>query len=434
MTEITKNKFFYGWIIVGISTLALLVSNGLSIGGIPVFSEWVRNDFVASGAMAADKAQSIVANFGVFTFLTAGLTAPFAGYLIQKFPLKNLMLIGCVILGSALILHSQATEVWMIYLSRVMMGAALGLVGVLINTVLVSNWFVKKRGVALGILLCGTSFGGVVIPLLATPLIKNFGWRWAMIGVSLLIWVVLIPAIIFLVKPRPADLGLNPDNASAEEMTAENAASVVQNAESKGGMTLTEALKTPVFWVFAFAAALVFYPLFVTTQQFILYLRTDKIGMSPEAAAGAISLMSGLSIAGKFGFGYLSDKLSPTFVMLLCCLIMFIGTLFFLSFSASVVLFFVIPFGLGYGGTFVLLQRLIADYFGSREYPKILGFVTVIETIGAAIGGRITGLVADANGGDYTQAFLLVVVATGAALVLTLLLNFMVRKQTLATA
>ena len=152
-----------------------------------------------------------------------------------------------------------------------------------------------------------------------------------------------------------------------------------------------------------------------------------------SAAAGMISIMSGLSIAGKFGFGYLSDKISPTLVMLLCCLTMFIGTLFFLSFSASVVLFFVVPFGLGYGGTFVLLQRLIADFFGPRDYAKILGFVTVIETIGAAIGGRITGLVADSNGGDYTQAFYLVTGATAVALVCTVLLNFMFKKQSWST-
>lgn len=430
MTENTKQKFFYGWIIVVIATFSLLVSNGLSVGGIPVFSEWIRNDFISAGVIAAENAQTIVANFGVFTFLTAGLTAPFAGYFIQKYPIKKLMLLGCFVMGIALLLHSQATQVWMIYAARVMMGASLGFVGVLINTVLVSNWFIKKRGTALGIVLCGTSFGGVVIPLLATPMIKNFGWRWGMIGVSLLIWVILIPAIIFLVKEKPGELGLFPDN----EDRGINPDEFKNTAPTQlPGLSLGEALKTPIFWIFAFAAALVFYPLFVTTQQLILYLRTEKIGLSPEAAAGMISLMSGLSILGKFGFGFLSDKLSPTLVMLLCCLTMFIGTLFFLSFSASVVLFFIIPFGLGYGGTFVLLQRLIADFFGPRNYAKILGCVTVIETIGAAIGGRITGAVADANGGDYTQAFYLVVGATAVALVCTVLLNLMFKKQAWST-
>lgn len=421
-----KSRFFYGWVIVAISTFSLLVSNGLSISGIPVFSEWIRNEFIASGAVAADRAQSVVANFGVFTFLTAGLTAPIAGYFIQKFPIKRLMLLGCVIMGFALVLHSQATQVWMIYLARVMMGASLGFIGVLINTILVSNWFVRKRGLAMGIVLCGTSFGGMVVPLLATPLINSYGWRTAMALVSLLVWLVLIPAIIFLVKPKPGDIGLSPDN----DTDASDQPEVAKvTSEELPGLTLSQALKTPIFWVFAFAAALVFYPLFVSTQQLILYLRTDKIGMSPAAAAGMISLMSAMSIVGKFAFGFLSDKVKPTLVMLLCCLTMFIGTLFFLSFSAELVLLFVVPFGLGYGGTFVLLQRLIADFFGPRDYAKILGFVTVIETIGAAIGGRVTGAVADANGGDYAQAFLLVTVVTGSALVCTILLNLLHKKE-----
>jgi sugar phosphate permease len=241
---------------------------------------------------------------------------------------------------------------------------------------------------------------------------------------------LLVPAIIFLVKPKPSEMGLHPDNDASNET---NPLTVKGGAELPG-MTLGKALKTPIFWIFAFAAALVFYPLFVSTQQLILYLRTEKIGMSVEAAAGMISLMSFLSILGKFGFGWLSDKLSPTLVMLLCCLAMFIGTLFFLSFSASVVLFFVIPFGLGYGGTFVLLQRLIADFFGPKDYAKILGFVTVVETIGASIGGRLTGAIADSNGGDYTQAFQMVTWATLVAVICCVLLHLMFKKPTWKTA
>nr|HMS43591.1 MFS transporter [Pyrinomonadaceae bacterium] len=385
MTERNKNKIFYGWIIVAISTLALVVSNGLSIGGIPVFSEWIRNDFIASGAIPAERAQTIVSNFGVFTFLVAGLTAPFAGYFIQKYNLKTLMLIGCVILGGGLLIHSQATTVEMIYAVRILFGIALGFVGVLINTVLVSNWFRRKRGTALGIVLTGTSIGGMLIPLIATPLILKFNWRVAMICVSLLIWLILIPAIIFLVKTKPQDIGLFPDGDESEPLET------FVGGNNQTGLSLFEAMKTPLFWVFALCAALIFYPLFVSTQQLILYIRTPKIGVSPETAGLIQALLSFLSIGGKFLFGFMSDKISPTRVMLICCSVMFLGTLVLLNFSASTVLLFVIPFGFGYGGTFVLLQRLVADYFGSEDYPKILGAITVIETNGAAIGGRITG-------------------------------------------
>lgn len=423
MSEITKNKFYYGWLIVAIATLSLVVSNGLAIGGIPVFTEWIRNDFINSGAIPADKAQTIVANFGVFTFLVAGITAPFAGYFIQKFDIKKLMLIGSVILGGGLLIHSQATTVGMVYTARILFGIALGFVGVLINTVLVSNWFRRRRGTALGIVLTGTSIGGMLIPLIATPIILKYNWRVAMIGVSLLIWLILIPAIIFLVKTKPSDIGLFPDGDEIEPPET------FVGGNNQTGLSLFEAMKTPLFWVFAFCAALIFYPLFVSTQQLILYIRTPKIGVSPEMAGLIQALLSFLSIGGKFLFGLMSDKISPTRVMLICCSVMFLATLVLLNFSAATVLLFVIPFGFGYGGTFVLLQRLVADYFGSKDYPKILGAITVIETIGAAIGGRITGAVADADGGDYTRAFYYVIAATGIALILTIALNFMVKSK-----
>src|SRR5215217_515009 len=96
----TKPHFFYGWIIVGVAMLALVVSNGLSIGGIPVFYKSIREDFVSTGAVAADQAESFIAFGASLTFLFSGLVSPFAGWLIQRFPLKNVMLAGCTLLGA----------------------------------------------------------------------------------------------------------------------------------------------------------------------------------------------------------------------------------------------------------------------------------------------------------------------------------------------
>lgn len=424
-SETRQSAFFYGWIIVAIATLSLVVSNGLAVNGIPVFTEWIRKDLIASGAMQAENAQSIVANFGVLTFLVSGLSAPFGGMLIQRFNLKILMIVGCFILGGALILNSQATTVGMVYASRILMGISLSFIGVLLNVVLVSNWFRRKRGIALGIVLTGTSFGGVFIPLIVAPLIANYGWRTSMIAVSLIIWLILLPAIVFLVKAKPAELNLFQDGEINGELPITND-DPQKNTQHSNDLTLAQALKTPLFWIFALCAALIFYPLFVSTQQLILYVRSPKIGVSPETAAFLQSLMSALSICGKFLFGYISDRVSPTRVMLLCCTVMFAATLVLLNFSVGTILLFLIPFGLGYGGTFVLLQRLVADYFGTKDYAKILGAITVIETIGASIGGRITGHIADLNGGDYTQAFYGVIVATGLALLLTVGLNILV--------
>lgn len=417
MNRMPSAKFFYGWVIVAVATLALVVSNGLSIGGIPVFYKYIREDFVASGAVDAANAESFIAFGATLTFFFAGILSPVAGWLIQRFRLKVLMLIGCAMLGGALVVHSQTTNATVVYAARTVMGVSLCLVGVLPSIVLVSNWFVRRRGLALGILLTGTSIGGVVIPQIATPLIEAYGWRFAMLAISFLVWLLLVPAVVFFVKDKPADIGMPPDG----HVFAEDSAPV-----AVAGLTLAEALRTPLFWTLALCAAAVFYPIFVSTQQFIL--QATKIGLSPQQASLGLSTLFFVSVSGKFLFGFLSDRFPPTQVMMACCFVMFASTLVLLNLTQATVFLFLVPFGFGYGGTFVLLQRIAADYFGNRDYPKILGVLIVIETVGASIGGLVTGRLADAAGGDYTTAFYGVIGVSGVAFFLTIILSYLSRS------
>lgn len=423
-----KNKIFYGWVILIIATFALVVSNGLSIGGIPVFFKPIREEFVEIGAIEAGKAESFIAFGATLTFFLSGIGSPLAGWLITKFPIRLLMIAGCFLLGGGLIIHSQTASPELVYFSKILMGLSLGFVGVLANIVLVSNWFVRRRGLALGILLTGTSFGGVLIPQIANPLIATYGWRTAMLFISFIIWLILLPAIIFFVKTKPSDLGLFPDGDEQETVITET-----QNSSmNQSGMLLDEAIKTPVFWILAACAALIFYPIFVTSQQFILYLQTPKIGLTATQGATALSTLFAVSVAGKFLFGFLSDKISPAKVMLICCAGMFLSTLILFNITATTAFIFLAVFGLTYGGTFVLLQRIVADLFGNRDYAKILGVIIVVETFGAFIGGNITGKLADANGGDYTQAFYVVIVVTAIATGLVGLLNIFGQKKNIA--
>ncbi|MBX7055287.1 MAG: MFS transporter [Pyrinomonadaceae bacterium] len=399
MTEPQKR---YGWVIVAIAILSLVVSNGLAIGGLPPFYKPIREDFVDIGAIDASRAESFIGNSANITFLLSGVFSLIGGWFISRTGLKAVMLIGCVLLGGGLVIHSQASSAEVVYAARALMGASLGFIGVAPCVVLVSRWFDKGRGTALGIVLTGTSLGGALIPLVAAPLITRYGWRFAMIALTSIIWLILVPAIAFFIKEP-----------------VENTATVT-DADAANGMTLAEAIREPLFWAFGVCAALVFYPIFVTSQQFILYLQTPKIGVSAETAAFAQSALFAISIGGKFLAGTLSDKFRAIRVMVGCSLLMFAASLVLLGLTAENSLYFLLPFAIGYGGTFVLLQRLAADFFGRREIGKILGLITLIEVTGAAIGGRITGYLADRNGGDYTFAFYGVTIAAGLAFVATL--------------
>lgn len=456
-SESKSPSLFYGWYIVAVSTLALVVTNGLTIGGLPIFYEPLGNDLIARGALTKETSAALFGLAPAITFLVAGLFSPVAGALLKRFDIKILMTIGCVILGAALLFYSQATIPTHVYIAHAGFGFALAFAGVLVNTVLVSNWFRKQRGKAVGITITGTSIGGVLIPTLAVPLINNFGWRTGIVVLSLLVWFILLPAIWLIVKVSPAKIGLKPDGDApnfdfdfrppdAAEKNSELLAEVarnplltedklppseIQNPPSETGLTLWQALKTPLFWVLGLCAALIFYPIFATSQQFILYLQRD-LKFSTETAAIVQSLIFVASVGGKFGFGWLADKFPVSRVLLVCCGLMFLGTLFLLNLNQTTAFLFLLPFGLGYGGTFVLLQLITAESFGLRDIGRILGVIIVIETVGGAVGNIITGQAAKAAGGNYAVAFNGVVWATALAFVMSILVNLLSRRKTVA--
>ena len=142
-----------------------------------------------------------------------------------------------------------------------------------------------------------------------------------------------------------------------------------------------------------------------------------------------LSSLFAVSVAGKFLFGYLSDKFAPVRVILVATAVMFASTFLLLDLNRATAFLFLVPFGLGYGGAFVLIQRLVADFFGERDYPKILGAITIGDTLGAVVGGLITGWLADRAGGDYTVGFVGVIIATGIAMALMVVLNTRVFAQ-----
>ena len=402
------------WLIVGVAMLALIVSNGLSIGGLPPFYKPMREEFVALGAIDAARAESFIAYAANITFIMSGVSSLIGGWLLTRFRIKPVMLAGSVLLGAGLLVQSQATTAPLVYLSRFLMGSSLGFVGVAPCVVLVSAWFTERRGTALGIALTGTSLGGSIVSLMAAPLITNYGWRTAMLVLSGLVWFVLVPVLILLAA-EPGQDGIHlPNSVSETPMT--------------DGFTLGQAVRTPIFWAFGSAAMLVFYPIFVILQQFILYVQTPRIGLSAESAAFGQSALFAIGVGGKYLAGWLSDRFKAVNVMVVFAALMFAASLVLLDLTASNALLFLLPFAIGYGGTWLMLQRLASELFGRREIGKILGAITLIEVTGASIGGLITGRLADQHSGDYTVAFYGVTIAAALAFLSTLGVKLLGRR------
>jgi MFS family permease len=388
MTAKGGSGLYYGWIIAAASGVILLVTNGMTLGGLNVFDKPLLESLSqAAGepvSLAGLKARDAI------TLAVSGLMAPLAGAAADRFGVRPLMLVGALLLSAGYFLYSTADSLSDIYAIHVLFAAALATCGLVVNVILVSRWFVKDRGLAMGIALAGTSLGNGTLPPLNAALMAEVGWRSAFAWVSLLP-LFLIPVILFIVRERPADL------------------SVQQPVDHPGGgpptsassLELGAALRTGNFWVLALIAMFTFFSI-IGTQAHML-----GRGFSQMDAGLSYTVLFYLGLVGKIASGFLADRFGRKQV--------FVGTLGIMSAGSvslnlpglEVLWIGLVLFGLGWGGLYTLLQLLAADYFGPRHLGKILGAITVLDTLGGGLGPPLIGAIRD-NTGSYDNAFMLV--------------------------
>ncbi len=380
-------RVFYGWVIAGTAFFTLLVTNGLTFAGITVFDESMLRDFGWSRGTLKFR--------DLLTMGLAGVLSPIAGAIADKYGVKWLMAGGATLLAIALLLYGQIGNVAHMYAIHVLFAGVLASCGIVMAVILVSRWFVKKRGTATGLAMVGTSMGGALFPALGAWLVGLYGWR-----ISLMLYAVfpaaLLLVILFLVRERPSDMGLLPYGGEA---APPGAPAVAQ------GMEYRDAVRTRTFWIIAAAGSMTFYAILGISSHLFLHLRGQ--GFDVPTAARGLSWLFLMGLTGKFLFGYLADLFDHKRVLLVNLGIMLTGSLALASMSEALFWPFVVCFGLGWGGIYTLLQLLTMNAFGLKAAGRVLGTRTVLDAIGGGLGPWITGWLFDRTGG-YQVPFLLV--------------------------
>jgi MFS family permease len=379
---------FYGWIIAASALFALFVTNGLTIGGLTVFDEQLLREF--GWSRGALKLRDFI------QFALAGALAPLAGALADRFGIRPLLLVGASLTGVCIALYSRIQSAGHMYALHALFAAALAAAGLVVNVMLVSRWFVARRGTAIGIALVGTSLGGMVLPPVGTALIAALGWRGAFLALSALP-ALLVLVVLFVVRDDPARMGLAPLGAAGGGAGA--------GPVSASGVPYAEAVRTRTFWAIATIAMMTFYSILGVSAHLFLHLR--GLGFAPPQAARGIALLFGMGLVGKFLWGYLADVLDRRLVFLTNLGVMLLGSLCLASLSPGLFWPFVVLFGVGWGGLYTMLQLLTMDSFGLRDSGKILGTITILDAVGGGLGPWITGLLFD-RAGSYAPAFWLV--------------------------
>ena len=387
-----ERQWFYGWRIVGASFVILFVTVGIGIYAPPVFLVPLQEHFGWSRA-------AIAAGPGIAA-LMSGLLSPLVGAWIDSSGARRVMTIGAVVMGGAFVLLGFVNALWQFYAVNAIAAVGVTCVAWIPTQTVVSNWFERRRGLAMGIALAGIGFGGLAIAPLGNVLIGWAGWRLAYATLGSMILLIVVTLTVTVIRSRPEEMGLLPDGdpvASPGRATG--------SPPKLPGLELAGAFRTSTLWMLVVCHFLwVFAGLSIVAH---VHAFLTDVGFSSEVAAWALGLAIGVSVVGRVVFGLLADALPKKYVMALALVVESAAPLCLLSIHWFAALpAFVIAFGLGIGGGAVLVPLLVGECFGLRSFGKILGVVMIPGALGAAIGPVLTGRIFDVTG-SYALGFAL---------------------------
>lgn len=407
-----KRTFYYGWIVVVVSftTVSLVSPVGTTF---QLFYQAFKQQFQWSHA-------GISGVFGLHQFLN-GAISPAVGWLLDRFGTRRVMPAGALILGSGLILTSQVERLWQLYITfGIVAAVGMAMIQSVPNTVVVANWFLKHRGTATGIVLAGTGLGQLWLTPVTQWLILTIGWRATYLVLAPVI--ALIPALLIMLFQyhRPSDIGLLPyGQESSQQQSVGRQVIVVDREWAATEWTLRHAARTFRFWALAlttFAFALGFFlvspQLFVLTQERPEFQRRSLL---IALVLGTSGLHKGWS---KFVGGMVSDYLGRERTMAMSVGLILVG-LYTLSMSQadpSAWLFFVAVFlfSTGYGLSMPVMIAAYGDIFHGPRFGSIVGCLTFVGLVGAAIGSSVGGLLRDLTE-SYQVSFIMSAVAFAVA-------------------
>jgi len=385
----------YPWFIAAFAGIALTVSNGQTISGLSVFDVAFIDDF--GWSRGEIKFRDMV------TLLLTGLVAPFAGMLLDRYGVRRCMLAGWFVLIAGNLAYSRLESLAGLYFIHAAFALVLVVCGLNAAVILVSKWFSRYRGTAIGIALMGTSLGGIVFPQYGTAMIELLDWRSAFAWGSLFPLAML--AITWVAVREPVEPG----------QTARAVAAKKPGAAATAGVSFATALGSQTFWALAVIAMTTFYTVLGVQAHIFLYMSDAEF--DARIATNAISLFFVCALVGKIVFGLVSDFFDPRKVFFGNILVMLIGSLILVRMDIALIWVAVVTLGLGWGGVYTMLQLTVMNTFGTRDAGKILGTITVLDATGGGLGIWLTGVIYDATG-SYELPFMIF-----AALILAALLT-----------
>jgi len=379
-----QSSFFYGWVVVATAALGLLFGAfPIVVFSFGVFFKAYIQEFHASRA-------AISLAFTLHNFITA-LLAVFIGRLADRFGARKVIVPGLGIIG-LILLSSEAmgSNLWQLYVFY----SALGVVGGATTSVpyglVVSRWFNRRRGLALGLMMVGLGAGAILMPPLAQLLIARFGWRAAFAIVGCAILTIPMPIVGLLLRETPERMGLLPDGGWGANAS-------MSPARQLEGLTWREICRSGTFWLMIAAFVL----MAASVHACIIHLPelfADR-GASMKGAAVASSVLGLAVLVGRIGTGYFLDRYFGPHVALFIFVNAALGVAVLWTGSRGMpVLIGAFLVGLGFGAEVDLIAYFMSRYFGLRSLGTAFGFGFGAFILAGGLGPLIMGFAFDHTG------------------------------------
>ena len=383
-----ERRVYPGWWIVFAAGTGQLIQGGFVFWSMGLYTATFEDVF------GAPRAQINL----IETCLTVAtnLLSPLAGILIDRWSIRHLMMIGLAAMGLGLIVLSQAGtlfHVWTVWASLIPLGVLL--IGAIPSAAVISRWFIRRRGLALGLAATGSSLGGFLMPPMMTWMFLEWDWRTALAVAGCMCFAVL-PIFYFLLRNQPSDVGL------AGEPGVDTAAMPTASADAID-WAIPDLLKNRIFWLQTVVSGSL---LAVTLGMLAnLSLHAKDLGVTGQSTALLYSIIAVCSFSGKALTGFLMDRLGIQRCGYLVCSFLTTGLVILLlvkTYSGLVMGAFVM--GIGYGGVVPLWTNMPARTFGAGSVGRALGVMNPLHIPITATSAPLAGYISDTTG-SYDGVF-----------------------------
>lgn len=408
-----KLKLHYAWIIVSVTFLTLLAVQGVRLSFGAFIEPWEKDFSMDRGTVSL---------ISTLSFIIYGISQPVAGKLIDRLGARKILSVSTLLVGICIFLTSFIQHSWQLFILYGLISVGVGGASNVAATVVVTNWFNEKRGLAFGMMEAGFGAGQMLLVPGSLILIHWLDWRWTVVILGTFLVITVFPVVSLFLRNTPKEKGMAPLGGYSKEEGA------ITEKQSYAGFSIWDAFRMRQFWFLILPFAICGFTTTGLMDTHLIPIAHDH-GFSTTVTSTAVSLLAGFNIIGILLSGVAADHWSSrkTLILLYAVRGLSIGILSF-SHNAELLLVFAVLFGLVDFATVAPTQLLATQYFKRYSVGLILGWLFLSHQIGSALGAYLPGLFYSATG-SYSMSFYISIALLAVASLFTLLLPESGRRQ-----